>query len=300
MGGDIAVESEIGQGSHFHATLRLEPAPETADDGPAEDLSDALPAATPFRSLRRFRILTADDIEENIELAEIRLRGQGHSVIAVRNGKDAVAMFEDNDFDVILMDIHMPEMDGLAAMRRIRSLEQGVRPAVPIVALSASVLLHERRQCFDAGATEFIAKPVDFDGLFQVMERIVPAGRGELAGAPATPMARESLAIPERPGIDIVDGLLRWSDAGRYHAALLRFAPKYAETPGQLARLYADGDWSSAWESAHALKGAAANLAVSDVARIAGALNDAFKARRDAGIDAMIDQLAASLTIAAA
>jgi len=295
MGGNLWVESQLGKGSHFHVTLHLEPA--TGGSHPRE-AGVAGESAVP--SPRRFRILLADDIPENTELAEIRLVGQGHRVTVAHDGREAVELARTQVFDVILMDVHMPLMDGLDATRQIRGRENGTRPPVPIIAMTASVMPSERRQCFEAGMTDFVAKPIDFCGLFRLIERVVPAGQGETAsGIVAAPLPGAAADLPRLAGIDTAEGMRRWNDAAQYSAALASFGARYTDAAYRLGTLHAAGNHDAACHLAHALRGVAGNLAVSEVARIAAAIDEAFKARRSAGVQDLIGELATALTVAA-
>jgi len=295
MGGRIWVESQPGVGSSFHATLRL------ALVSCALGCPDhGLTTQVPVQAKRRFRVLLADDIPENTELGEIRLTAQGHGVTVVRDGLEAVEMAGTQAFDVILMDVQMPVMSGLDATREIRRREGDARPPVPIIAMTASVMPSERHQCFEAGMTDFIAKPVDFAELFQLLETVVPAGRGQAVTVAEVPLHRAAQVLPPLNGIDVTSGLRRWSDADRYGAALASFPVKYGDVARRLDALHAAGSWQTAYQLAHALKGVAGNLAVSEVACLAAALSNAFKTRRVDGVDGLILELAGAIGVVAA
>ncbi|PKU23991.1 PAS domain S-box protein [Telmatospirillum siberiense] len=180
MGGRIGVESQPGKGSTFHVVLRLLPASliGPADDDAGRGDGDGDAADNPFQPKRRFRVLLAEDIGANATLAEILLAKQGHDVVTVRNGREAVDRMGEENFDVILMDVQMPVMDGLEASREIRRMKDAEKRSVPIIALTASVLAEQKNQCFEAGMTAFVAKPMDFEELFRTMEKVVPANRG--------------------------------------------------------------------------------------------------------------------------
>lgn len=293
MGGRIWVESQIGAGSTFHVVLRLG-AP-VCDSGCQDE---GFSGETAIRSRRRFRILLVDDIEENLELGEARLCGLGHSVTTARDGRQAVALADGSGFDLILMDVHMPEMSGLEATREIRRRHREGDYQVPIIALTASVMPSERQQCFEAGMNAFTGKPIDFTDLVRLMEGLVPPDRGEVVTEPGASTNPSEQALPVLAGIDVLDGMRRWNDFDRYKAALIRFAEGHAEVADGLRRSYEKGHWNAAYEQAHALKGVAANLAVADVARTAAALNEAFK-RRQGDIDGLLDELASVWNVAA-
>ncbi|MEE3626874.1 PAS domain S-box protein [Nitrospirillum sp. BR 11752] len=179
MGGAIAVESRPGQGSTFRVRLWLPAAP------------GGLPPAAGSASLvegtaapRHFTVLLVDDVVENLELAQLHLKERGHAVVTARDGEEAVALSRDRRFDIILMDVQMPRCCGKEATRRIRQGTGACDPSVPILALSADESLGERQACLDAGMTAYVTKPVDYDALADLMQRLVPGG---VAASPAVP-----------------------------------------------------------------------------------------------------------------
>lgn len=171
MGGTICAESVVGRGSNFWFTVRFGLADRpTGVTGPT-------PTVYPTASGRGLRILVAEDNKVNQRLVERLLSRYGHSVVLVEDGEQAVAAVRNTSFDLILMDVEMPVMDGLAATRAIRELPDSAR--VPIVALTARAIHEAERECRSAGMDGYLAKPIDINDLLGLAERV--AARDERA-----------------------------------------------------------------------------------------------------------------------
>jgi len=177
MGGTISVESTVGEGSTFHFDVLLDIDTETPAAPPAEDA----PARLPSEPARRLRILLAEDNATNRLVATARLERMGHRVESVANGSEAVAAVQAAPYDLVLMDMMMPEMDGLAATRAIRALS-GPEADLPIVALTANAFREDEEECLAAGMDAFLSKPVSVG---QFTEVIGQAMAGTLRNAAA-------------------------------------------------------------------------------------------------------------------
>jgi CheY-like chemotaxis protein len=118
------------------------------------------------------RILLAEDSPTNQLLATAFLEEQGHSVVVARNGLQAVEKFHDEEFDFILMDVHMPEMDGLEATRLIRQRELSTGRRIPIIAMTASAMDGDRERCLESGMDDYVSKPMQTDELFAALARV--------------------------------------------------------------------------------------------------------------------------------
>ncbi|HEX7071193.1 MAG TPA: ATP-binding protein, partial [Rhodothermales bacterium] len=179
MGGEIGVESEEGVGSTFWFTTVLKPVdraealrapvPVGGDGAAVEAAAEAEPAASP--AIRR--VLLAEDNLINQKVALRLLQKHGLEAEIANNGREAVAMLQESDFDVVLMDVQMPELDGLAATRIIRDPSSGVRDhTIPIVALTANAMQGDRDECLAAGMDDYLAKPFKVEELAAVLRRV--------------------------------------------------------------------------------------------------------------------------------
>ncbi|KQW89220.1 transcriptional regulator [Massilia sp. Root418] len=253
MGGRIWAESVPGQGTVFHVLLPLVPA--QAQAHAAQDGAPALPALPPLR------ILAADDVAQNLELLRLLLERRGHSVTTAADGAAAAQLAGHADFDVILMDMQMPVMDGLAATRAIRAqAAQAGRRRVPIIAMTASVLEAHRQACSAAGMDGFASKPVDLAQLSRELARVLSLA------APAElyrPRAELGLHV-----LNQAAGLRRWDghEAG-YQAALAHFLTEHGGDAQQFDTLRAASDVPAILALAHRARGVAANLGLEQLAQ---------------------------------
>ncbi|MBF0496836.1 MAG: response regulator [Deltaproteobacteria bacterium] len=172
MGGDVSVNSEPNQGSTFEFTSRFKRnhLPEAeVQPPPAKDIRPAPDAvAKPVGALR---ILLVEDNLVNQKLALVLLERHGHTVVIAGDGQKALAAWEKEPFDIILMDIQMPVMDGLKATAAIRAHERQTGRHIPIVAMTAYAMTGDKQRCIDAGMDDYLSKPINIQELYQVIAR---------------------------------------------------------------------------------------------------------------------------------
>ena len=167
MGGRITVKSEQGKGSEFTISLRFPI---------GEAKTEQTPPAAKASAFTGKKLLVVEDNELNLEIASTLLKEAGFEVDTAENGKIAVEKVEAasaDRYDLILMDIQMPEMDGYEATRRIRALPDAKKAALPIVAMTANAFEDDRKNALRAGMNGHIAKPLDIQKLFQVLSELL-------------------------------------------------------------------------------------------------------------------------------
>ena len=169
MGGTITFESENGAGTTFVIRIPFKIDLNSDKREEKKDVSDG-------KSIKGMHILLAEDNELNMEIAEFMLQNEGADVIKAWNGQEAVELFrksEPGEFDVILMDIMMPVMNGYEAAKTIRSLNREDAKTIPIIAMTANAFTEDRIRAKEAGMDEHVAKPVDVELLIKVIHKLV-------------------------------------------------------------------------------------------------------------------------------
>ena len=204
MGGTLAVESQPGWGSVFKVRLAL---PVPSSDARADRSPRSAAPATRFTDVRA---LVAEDHEINREVV-LELLGQaGIRAEVARNGVEAVGMARERSYDIVLMDIQMPEMDGVEATRRIRRLDRPGIAHLPIVAMTAHAVAGDREQILAAGMNDYLTKPLDPDALRAALAHWLPPEKHAPGGSDrADATVHEGLPGSPTPGLDTETGLRR-------------------------------------------------------------------------------------------
>jgi len=293
MGGEIGVQSRPGIGSTFWFSLTLPvAAPPACHPAPC-----APELMVPRRSAR---ILLAEDLPMNRELALAMLRAVGHRVDTAENGQEAVEAVARGGYDLVLMDVQMPVMDGLAATEAIRALPPPCG-RVPILAMSAGALPAEVARCLAAGMDGHVAKPIDRAGLLDAIERCLPRGTALPPARPAPyPHAarpstgRGSLAEPPPTQPRFDESVLRAMAREMGEARCARLVGDFLEElPDRVERLRsAPNDTDRAAFEAHALISLAANLGLTELSTACRLLCTALRTGRGDEVPALVARIA--------
>jgi len=208
---------------------------------------------------KKLRILLAEDNPVNQKLAIAMLHKRGHEVAAVENGRQALEMLEREPFDLVLMDVQMPEMDGFTATRIIREREKATGRHIPIVAMTAHALKGDRERCIEAGMDDYVSKPIKRLQLYETIERVVAeTSRGR---SPADASAPAGADDPADSILDREEILERVGGDMELLAELVEiFTADSAEMLGRIEKAIETGDAEELRSAAHALKGSVGNF----------------------------------------
>ena len=263
MGGEIAVSSTFGKGSTFSFTAAFGCPVDGEAAGPA-------PAAPSGAQLRGLRVLVAEDNPLNQQVARSFLEGAGLTVTLAATGLEALQQVRQQTFDLVLMDLQMPEMDGLEACRQIRQLPEGRH--LPIIAMTAADMPQDHEAARAAGMDDFILKPFAPDSFVATLCRWVGDAARVLPVAPST------VAVPPLAGFDTVAALARLQgQPERLYRLLQLFSEGNQDTQVKARALLAQQDRDGLHRLAHGLKGEAGSAGAVEVQRCAAHLVDAIR-----------------------
>jgi signal transduction histidine kinase/CheY-like chemotaxis protein len=308
----VGAAQEVGIGSILtkpvNASMVFDCVARGLDAAPARRAA-ARRVADPLAGLRAIagaRVLLVEDNELNQEVATALLVQAGLVVDVAENGQLAVEAVQRTAYDVVLMDMHMPVMDGLNATRAIRALPGF--GALPILAMTANVMQGDRERCLAAGMNAHVAKPIEPAELAATLLAwvspraglgVLPDGAPAMPGADLSPSGRPSsmrvssppleaavsdddtwIEVAKAAGLEVDAALRRMlGDRGLYASMLRRFAERQRDFDAQLARTLDEGALDVAERLAHTLKGLAANVGATALAREAGALEATLRER---------------------
>ena len=285
MAGEITVKSTLGEGSAFSFTAAFaRPTASTimlADNATGQSLKKFATKAEVIAKIGGAKILVVDDNEINQKVALDLLAKIGMWIDLADSGVEALRMVAKHNYDAVLMDIQMPEMDGLTATRRIRNNPR--HQNLPIIAMTAHALETHRVECLNAGMNDYISKPVDADLLYyRLSQWIKPAERELNTGiAEEHSGATTSVILQDLPGIDVAACMRRLSGNNKLFISLLaEFEKNHSNTTAQINQALALGqpnDVQTAMRLAHTIKGIAGNLSAAVLQQAATALEMALR-----------------------
>jgi CheY-like chemotaxis protein len=233
-------------------------------------------------TIRGARLLVAEDNEINQQVAREILESAGLLVDLANNGREAVEKARANRYDAVLMDIQMPELDGLQATAELR--RDGRLADLPIIAMTAHAMSGDRERSLAAGMNDHVTKPIDPDSLFAVLLRWVRLGEQQAGSTPppqpeaTTRRAAAPPRIEELPGIDYATGLRRMAGNETLYGKLLRdFHRDYATSLDGIRAALQEDRLMDAARHVHTLKGVAGNLGAMELHRTAGELDSALR-----------------------
>ncbi len=270
MRGTLSVESSPGAGSTFTVQLPFDVASAEAIAAKQPQLGSTAPSSAPLA------ILLADDVLINQELARIMLEKSGHHVTVASNGAEALELFKTRHFDLVFMDMQMPEMDGLQATQAIRVLEMTGGGRIPIIAMTANVLESDREKCREAGMDGFITKPLRQAILSETLARFADkSDKSDKSERLERPERPDDSDLPPFNQAELVERL------GGNAALLPRFVGMFIKSldePIQRLRgAIESGNHDDIHRLAHTIKGSAANISAPRIMNSAAILDETAK-----------------------
>lgn len=261
MGGQTGVRSTPGQGSTFWFTVRV---------GCGEH-GATMVSELPSGDLRRdAHVLLVEDNEVNQIVAKELLTSVGLRVDIAGNGEQAVRRFRPGLYDLVLMDMQMPGMDGLEATRIIRGMQGG--QTVPILALTANAFEEDRQRCMAAGMNDFVSKPVDPERLYAMLRRWIPESASGQASVSAPVLGRDTAS-----GVSVLNveaGLRKFSGRrASYHRILRRFSELHLDRAQRIGEALSQAKLEEAHALTHSLKGVSGSVGADQVFALASALD---------------------------
>ena len=252
----------------------------SGDQGPAREVEVSPALNIDFGQLRGARVLLVEDNELNQEVAMGLLEVAHMSIDLAENGKVAVRMVSEHDYDLVLMDMQMPVMDGIAATKAIRANPRFRE--LPIIAMTANAMDADREICRQAGMNDHVSKPIDPDAMFATVMKWIRPRRAQPPYSSAQKVevtsSQNLLELPEIDGVDIKDGLKRVGGNSRlYRDLLMKFAAKHRATGLEISDALHIGDRSTAERIAHTVKGVAGNIGIKPVQFAAEKLQKAIR-----------------------
>lgn len=268
MGAELQIRSVLNQGSTFYFTVKLDPI--------ACQQSISNTSTGTQENVEPMRILLVDDVPENITLAKIRLEKAGHIIDTAQNGRIAFETCQSQDFDMVLMDVQMPEMNGYDATKAIRNINEHYQTS-PIIAMTANAMVDEIEQAKAAGMNDVVTKPIDFQRLFSVLSQYGTYTPKEQNAPQNTSKSNVLIDFPE--AVDT------WMDEAELYKALHNFSDSNRSVTQDFSALISSNNFEAAEAVAHRIRGAAANMSLKRLAHNAEILESKLKNQETSGIN---------------
>jgi PAS domain S-box-containing protein len=256
--GELLVQSEEGKGSAFTIRIPYQLSTEVMQENESNQEID-------YKSLGHKKVLVAEDVELNQYLARHILESWDFEVTIVNNGREAVEQMQAESFDCILMDVQMPEMDGMEATRHIRELPDPVKANIPIIALTANALKGDSERYLAAGMNDYLAKPFDEPRLFRVISRnlteLTPSANAEKN----IPLKNNTSMLPEK----LYDLSMVQSVSGGDEGFIKKMVALFIETVPQnldeLNKAVQGENWDMVAKTAHKLKSTVDSMGIKSI-----------------------------------
>ncbi|WP_395745066.1 ATP-binding protein [Prosthecobacter sp.] len=289
MQGRIWVESQPGSGSTFHFTAAF---------GRTSGISikPRSPRIRPIVAAHAaMKILIAEDGHINQLVGARMLEKRGHLITLASNGQEALDFFKSSRFDAILMDVHMPGVNGYEATARIRELEKTSGGHVPIIAMTANAMKGDRERCLAAGMDDYISKPLRSAELFHVVEQFARQSSAQDSSADAAPPT--SVPPPEAFPFDLAEFRESTGDEKLMRKLVAIFAEDSQKYLRKAEKALAAGKAAPLYEAAHSLKGMLGVYSAKKALKLAAELCEYSHAGDLKGAQLMLDQLKKECTV---
>jgi signal transduction histidine kinase/CheY-like chemotaxis protein/HPt (histidine-containing phosphotransfer) domain-containing protein len=275
MGGSIICESKLGVGSTFTATISIGDiaGPELIyESKEIAELTANEQIIHQRNNKYSGKVLLAEDTEENQQLISLHLRKSGVDVKVVGNGEEAVNAALQWDYDLVLMDLQMPVLNGLDAMKILRNANY----KNPIVALTAATSVSDRETCKEAGADDFISKPINFENFYEVLD---------------TYLARKNAPKNVFLNQEGNDSVQHDINDDEFREILLRFLERLPQMVETINESCGKKDWETVQSISHQLKGLGGSFGYSQITKIAKNIHESSRLHPEDGMDSLLHEL---------